>query len=69
MMSNKYKLLFVLMRRLFFLLNLYIATSLLICSNNDNQFVEVDPTTTLPYYNCTLNVTEENLINMTSKNS
>lgn len=54
------------MKRLFFLINIYIAIGLLICKDENGLTLQLDKSITIPNYNCTLNVSNEKLINMTS---
>ncbi|CAD8072491.1 unnamed protein product [Paramecium primaurelia] len=54
------------MKRLFFLINIYITIGLLICKDKQGLTLQIDKSITIPNYNCTLNVSNEKLINMTS---
>ncbi|CAD8089316.1 unnamed protein product [Paramecium primaurelia] len=54
------------MRRLFLFINLYITMELLICRDEMGLTLQVDKSVQIPQYNCTLNVSNENLMNMTS---
>ncbi|CAD8099359.1 unnamed protein product [Paramecium primaurelia] len=58
--------LFVLMRRLFLFINLYITMELLICKDEMGLTIQIDKSVQIPEYNCTLNVNNEKLMNMTS---
>ncbi|CAK58882.1 unnamed protein product (macronuclear) [Paramecium tetraurelia] len=58
--------LFVLMRRLFLFINLYITMELLICRDEMGLTLQIDKSVQIPQYNCTLNVSNEKLMNMTS---
>ncbi|CAD8071052.1 unnamed protein product [Paramecium sonneborni] len=59
-------LLFVQMRRLFLFINLYITMELLICKDEMGLTLQIDKSVQIPEYNCTLNVSNEKLMNMTS---
>ncbi|CAD8213120.1 unnamed protein product [Paramecium octaurelia] len=54
------------MKRLFFLINIYITIGLLICKDEQGLTLQLDKSITIPNYNCTLNVSNEKLINLTS---
>ncbi|CAD8191245.1 unnamed protein product [Paramecium octaurelia] len=54
------------MRRLFLFINLYITVELLICRDELGQTLQIDKSVQIPQYNCTLNISNENLMNMTS---
>lgn len=59
-------LLFVLMRRLLLFINLYITIELLICKDDMGLTIQIDKSLLIPPYNCTLNIRNEKLMNMTS---
>ncbi|CAK64714.1 unnamed protein product (macronuclear) [Paramecium tetraurelia] len=54
------------MKGLFLLINIYFAIGLLICKDQLGLTLQLDKSITIPNYNCTLNVSNDKLINMTS---
>ncbi|CAD8114295.1 unnamed protein product [Paramecium sonneborni] len=54
------------MRRLLLFINLYITIELLICKDDMGLTIQIDKSLLIPPYNCTLNIRNEKLMNMTS---
>ncbi|CAD8101351.1 unnamed protein product [Paramecium primaurelia] len=54
------------MKGLFVLINIYVTMGLLICKDQQGLTLQLDKSIKIPNYNCTLNISNDKLINMTS---